>query len=434
MVDLKIEYSDKKVTPFGGMVLMKKFLDKLGVIDKLNELDLPLVGSNRAYKSSEIVASFWLGIWTGASRYIHCDWLRYDEVLQKIFGFSSMPSQSTYSRFFKKFNQARNTRVFTELQHWTFSNLNTDNLTIDFDSTVITKYGNQEGSVRGYNPNKRGRNSHHPLMAFVSETKMVANAWLRPGNTAASSSCVEFMQETFDHCLQSKKIGLVRADSGFYTNDILNYLDSNSINYVIAVRQYPNIKREIYNQENWLPLARGIDLCNMYFRHDNGTTRRYILVRKQISERPQAKGKLLFEDLPDYRYSCYVTNLDLPIEHIWNIYNSRADCENRIRELKNDFGLENFCLSEFWATEASFRFIMAAYNMMALFKIGALQSHKTSTLKTLKLYCFALGSWVTNHANKKTLNISLPQKRRQWMDGLFSTIGNLSPPFSYSNA
>jgi hypothetical protein len=77
---------------------------------------------------------------------------------------------------------------------------------------------------------------------------------------------------------------------------------------------------------------------------------------------------------------------------------------------------------------------MAAYNMMALFKIGALQSHKTSTLKTLKLYCFALGSWVTNHANKKTLNISLPQKRRQWMDGLFSTIGNLSPPFSYSNA
>jgi hypothetical protein len=34
MVDLKIEYSDKKVTPFGGMVLMKKVLDKLGVSDK----------------------------------------------------------------------------------------------------------------------------------------------------------------------------------------------------------------------------------------------------------------------------------------------------------------------------------------------------------------------------------------------------------------
>ncbi|MFM2386568.1 MAG: hypothetical protein RL660_1325 [Bacteroidota bacterium] len=434
MVDLNIEYSDKKVTPFGGMVLMKKFIDKIGIVDKLSELDLPISGSNRGYNASTVVQSFWLSIWTGASRYIHCDWLRYDTVLQKIFKFSAMPSQSTYSRFFKKFNLARNTRVFTELQQWTFDQINVNNLTIDFDSTVITHYGNQEGSVRGYNPNKRGRNSHHPLMAFVSETKMVANAWLRPGNTAASTSCVEFMQETFSHCLQGKKIGLVRADSGFYTNDILRYLEQSSINYVIAVRMYPNIKSAIYCQESWIPLARGIDLCDMYFEHDNGVRRRYLLVRKQTSERPLAKGRLLFEELPDYRYSCYVTNIDLPIEQIWNIYNSRADCENRIKELKADFGLDNFCLNDFWATEASFRLIMVAYNLIAMFKIAALQSHKTSTLKTLKLYCFALGSWVSTHANKSTLKISLPQKRRQWMDGIFATISGLNTPFEHSNA
>ena len=61
---------------------------------------------------------------------------------------------------------------------------------VDFDSTVITRYGNQEGSAKGYNPTKKGRNSYHPLMAFVSQTRMVANAWLRPGNTADSSSCL----------------------------------------------------------------------------------------------------------------------------------------------------------------------------------------------------------------------------------------------------
>ena len=55
--------------------------------------------------------------------------------------------------------------------------------------------------------------------------------------------------------------------------------------------------------------------------------RRHIVVRKQISRRPQAGGKLLFEDLPDYRFSLYVTNLELPLDQIWNIYNSRADCE-----------------------------------------------------------------------------------------------------------
>lgn len=50
-------------------------------------------------------------------------------------------------------------------------------------------------------------------------------------------------------------------------------------------------------------------------------------MRKQISRRPQAGDKLLFEDLPDYRFSLYVANLNLPLDQIWNIYNSRADCE-----------------------------------------------------------------------------------------------------------
>jgi len=56
------------------------------------------------------------------------------------------------------------------------SQANVGALTIDLDSTVITREGNQEGSAKGYNPNRRGRNSHHPLMAFVSQTRMVANA------------------------------------------------------------------------------------------------------------------------------------------------------------------------------------------------------------------------------------------------------------------
>jgi hypothetical protein len=31
-------------------------------------------------------------------------------------------------------------------------------------------------------------------------------------------------------------------------------------------------------------------------------------------------------------------------------------------------GLDAFCLQDFWAMEASFRFIMVAYNLMSLFR------------------------------------------------------------------
>jgi hypothetical protein len=63
-----------------------------------------------------IIESFWLGIWTGASRYIHCDWLRQDQTLAAVFDYDSLPSQRAYSRFFGKFSQARNTAVIPPLQ------------------------------------------------------------------------------------------------------------------------------------------------------------------------------------------------------------------------------------------------------------------------------------------------------------------------------
>lgn len=434
MVNLPIEYSDKQITPFGGMVLLKRFIDKLEIREKLQELNFPPKGSNRSYLSEEIIEPFWLSIWTGASRFIHSDWLRYDKTLQRIFGFTKMPSQSTYSRFFGKFSQSINTEVFPELQKWFIDKVNIEKVTLDVDSTVLTRYGEQEGSAKGYNPRKRGRNSHHPLIAFISQTRTVANAWLRPGNTAASSNCKSFLEETFEEVLKDQEVGLLRADSGFYTEEILKYLESRNQNYIIAVRIYPSVKNSIYHLEDWVEICKGIEVNQMKFQHAKGDNRRYIIIRKQINLRPKSSGKLLFEDLPGYRYSCYVTNLDLPLDTIWNMYNGRADCENRIKELKQDFGLENFCLQNFWATEASFRLIMAAYNILSLFRFFALQSQKKSTLKTLRLYCFALGAWRVKHANREVLKIALPVKRRQWMDGIFTQISHISLPFELSNA
>ena len=89
-------------------------------------------------------------------------------------------------------------------------------------------------------------------MAFVSQTRMVANAWLRPGNTAASSSCRPFMAETFKQALAGQKVGLARADSGFYTEDIMSCLEQEQLNYILAVRMYPNVKSEVWELKDWM--------------------------------------------------------------------------------------------------------------------------------------------------------------------------------------
>lgn len=63
-----------------------------------------------------------------------------------------------------------------------------------------------------------------------------------------------------------------------------------------------------------------------------------------------------------------VTSLSLPAVKVWRSYRGRADCENRIEELKEDFGLDSFNLYSFYATEAAQGFAMLAYNLMSTFR------------------------------------------------------------------
>lgn len=66
--------------------------------------------------------------------------------------------------------------------------MNFDNYEFDVDSSVITCYGEQQGLKKGYNPKKKGSNSNHPLLAFVSDLRMVANCWNRRVISSSSSN------------------------------------------------------------------------------------------------------------------------------------------------------------------------------------------------------------------------------------------------------
>nr|WP_255322694.1 transposase [Sulfurovum sp. NBC37-1] len=144
--------------------------------------------------------------------------MQYDIVMQKTFELNRLPSQATYSRFFHKFSQERNNVVFPKLGYRFLKQIDVGALTIDLDSSLLTRYGNQERAAMGYNLSKKGRKSHHSLITFISQTRMVANAWMRAGNTFDHNN-----YETFDQVLKKKKVELVRADNGFYFNAFLEW-------------------------------------------------------------------------------------------------------------------------------------------------------------------------------------------------------------------
>lgn len=438
---MKHEYTDKMVTPWGGMKEMKMLIDKTGISKKLSEIGLPEGKSNNSISAISIIESFWVSIWIGCFRFSHTAVVRLDEVLREIFGWKRVASGTTFGRFFKKFTPSMNHKMFIEIYSWFFEQLKFDNYTLDVDSSVITRYGEQEGAKRGYNPKKRGRNSHHPLFAFVNDIRMVANCWNRSGNTSSSNNCIHFIEETFE-ILKNKKVGLFRADSGFCNEKVLKFIEDKGIAYVMACKLYANLQVAIYNITNWHPIGIGIWINEIEYQQGGWSTPRRIIIIKQQEEvrRKKTTGKQLKtlfseqgidkETIYKTRYHAFVTNQKLPATEIWEQYKHRADAENRIKELKEDFGVEGFCMESFCATETAMRFVMVAYNLMSLFRQLTHQKQVQPKLSTLRFNCFAVGSWISEHGRKQVLKMSVPLKRRQWYDGLFSNVENLTLPIS----
>jgi hypothetical protein len=439
-MEFDISYTNKEITPWGGMLLLSKMLNKIGFkeVVKTNE-DLPQPGSNRGYDTSTIIEAFMTSIWCGANRFLHTEVTRHDNALGKIFGWKRTPGQDTYKRFFSKFTQAKNQRVSQYFYSWIFDNTKFDNFTLDCDSSVITRYGQQQGSKRGYNPQKPGRASHHPIIAFIGDLRLVANMWLRSGNTASSENFLSFLEDTLDK-LKNKTISLIRLDSGFYGKEIFEYLEKKTIDYIVAARFYVPIQRLLSAHQAWISLDEGIEISEMNYQSPEwDKPRRMVIVRQRIKQRPKAAGKTLrlFKDeefYRQYRYSAYITNMKLAPAEIWRLYRGRAEAENRIKELKYDFGFDSFNLKEFYGTEAALTFAMLAYNLMSLFRHFILQSKTQHTLSTLRYKTFAIGAYFEKVKGKMVLKMALNTKRREWFSGLWNQSNQVRTPFVFSIA
>jgi len=209
----------------------------------------------------------------------------------------------------------------------------------------------------------------------------------------------------------------------------------------MACKLYANLQSEIYNIGKWNAIGEGLWISEISYRQGGWKKARRIIVIKQNEEiRPKATGrklKTLFgaagiqeDKVYRTRYHAFATNQSLPAIEIWEQYKRRGDAENRIKELKEDFGVEGFCMDDFCATETAMRFVMVAYNLMSLFRQLTLQTQPQPKLSTLRFNCFAVGSWIVKEADTGILMMSVPLKRRQWYDGLFSSIDNVILPLS----
>ena len=441
---VRIEFTDKKMTAYGGFSLLAAFFEKIKLREIVQET-IPIRESspNGMGIYSKILAYILL-IYAGGSRFSHLLYLGWQEVLSSLFAVRRLPlASTTLGRLFKKIRKLKEGEELSEglwrrleqLIPW--DEIEEDWLT--FDSTIVERYGKQEGAKRGYNPKKKGRGSHSPLLAFLNKSKYVVHLWNRPGNVMSWNNVIGFFESTWQRIGEHINIKGIIADSGFYLRDFIEVLEQRELIYIIAARLYHPLQRIVYGQQNWKRVEEGIWITEFFFQHlDWISDRRYIAVRQDIKRRPHAMGKelSLFGDDFDagiYRYSVWITNSSDPAYEVWKQCRPRANDENTIKELKEDFALGGFSMKYFYSTEAAMLVRVLIYNLFVLFRHQILgQNEKTERLKTLRYKYFVLPAQLGRDGGKPVLRISVyTRKVRSKLLYLYNRIEQYFPPVSH---
>ena len=431
-----LRQTPRAVTPFGGLSVLIEFLQKIGFGKQVSE-HLPIhLESPNAIDPAQTFTAFLISVVAGARRFAHASLLRADRALHALLGMKRFPTDDTMRNLFKRFTQGMVVRFYEPLWAWQLARLpkRAGGYSLDLDSTVFERYGEQEGVKKGYNPKKRGRGSHHPLLAVLGEGYFILHGWLRSGNTRADSGVVEFLKEALAKLGSREWIRRVRADSGFFAQELLQYLEGLGLGYIVVAKLTPWLKREAARVTEWRALDATYAVGEFQLQLLGwDRARRFVVVREEMRESKASLGRKLIQ-VPGYTFRIFATNLpDLP-EEIWRDYNQRACVEQRIEELKSDLAADDFCLREFFATEAAFLSILMLFNLLGEFQRASGMSGYRQPA-SLRVQVFLCGAILGRAGHQVVLHLSAAwgglEKRNPLLDRLLQYEIPTSPKLDF---
>ena len=212
---------------------------------------------------------------------------------------------------------------------------------------------------------------------------------------------MEFLKEALARLGKRVRIRVVRADAGLFEEPLLSFLEGRGLTYIAVARLTPWLKRAAARVETWRELDEDYAVGEFPLRLWNWEReRRFVVIRERLREEKPSRGRKLF-DVPGYTFQTFVTHREEAPEEVWRDYNRRADVEKRIAEWKYDLAADDFCLHEFFATEAAFLAIRMLFNLLAEFQrtVGMPRYRQPATLRVEVFLCGA----ILGHAGHRTV-------------------------------
>ena len=369
--NIKHSFTGTMLTRYAGLSPLMNYLNKIKSGQELNELFPTIMHNATKFTTAQIMMSIVLASFSGMNRLIKIANFTCDALVMALLGLDKELNKDVISTRLKELGQ-RGAFLLHEFElsltkKWLeFSQLT--QITIDADSTVSTVYGHQEGAAKGYNNQKKGAKSYHPLLAFVSELKLVANTWFRTGSAYTSNGICEFVKQTAAILPSNIENVFFRADSGFFSGVLFDALETLGWSYLVKVKLKNLNKLLVSQQWQTLPANPNSAICKFSYQCKGWHKSRKLRAIRTIVNWKLAEYFGHKQRVPVYEYACYCSTLEENAYELHQIYNKRSESETWIEQLKTQLLASKTLTNNFHANDILWQLNVMAYNLSVMMR------------------------------------------------------------------
>lgn len=411
--EIPVEFDNETCTDFGLFAKLEQFKEIIGIRQLLERVVTLRKRHNSKWSAVEMFDYLLDGLMLGLSRFEHLEKLRFDPGYRKVKEVEEIPGEKRYRDLMGMAGEETLYELTDVNEHLLCGQSAWEKdrqVWIDYDDSVLTLNGRQEGGQIGYNPTRKGRPSLKMRVAQINEWRSVLWMELEGGSVSLNT---EFLT-THSVCVAGlERLGLVlegvRADRGAYDEKNCEAFEAQSTQYLIKARMTQHLRNCIVKHikdNEWTAVSSHYDVASMQYKPVTWKApRRFVIVRERI-EKESNQACLPLEEF--YRYQAIVTSdNESGGEAVWHNYNKRCTVENQIEELKNGFACGQNSQHEFIRNKAFMLTKMIAYNMFNWFRRSALPDDMSGArIETVRRKVINIAGNITGKARKRRIHLA----------------------------
>ena len=371
---IKSEFTARRLTKYAGLSPIMSYMNKLKLGNQINTLFPTDIHNSTKFTTVQILLTVLLAAFAGVSRFTKMALFSCDPLIQTLLGFTDGLNKDVISTRLKSLGQKG--AIFLQEYLFNFSRQwladpQLTSLTLDCDSTVKLVYGNQQGAAKGFNPYKRGAKSYHPILAFISEKKLLINSWFRTGSAYTSNGICDFIRQTCALFPDHIQHVFFRADSGFFSGCLFDLLEELRWSYLVKVKM-KGLKK-LLERQCWrvLPDNPHIAICEFTYKGNGWAKERTLKAIRTVTEWVEVEFMGQKQLAPKYEYACYCSSLDGHAAQLHEIYKERSTSETWIEQVKTQLLAGTTLSDNFHANDILWQLSVFAYNLSVMMRVPA---------------------------------------------------------------